>query len=544
MVDRTPITVSVQWDGSTWTDVTAKMEAMDFRHGAQNSGNPDRQGIAVAQGGLLLRDTRVDHSQRFPCRVRRGSTTLWQGLIGNPRLQPAAVSHVRWQVVGALGPLIERERDIGITAQTTTALLASSSVWTDLTGAVPSTDGVPSRALGNILLEASPVGGFLTRLGVVASAIPIERDDGTLRYVNPARSGPTLKATINTSTDFVRSVQSRDLVDRVRNIGRLATGALTEETGTFDRTITARYNGVGETAFASPTRWTTTIPFPSDGTTYENVSAQLLSAQAIRKTGASGAVRTTNGTPSMASGGRGTGWWRYSILTSLRDDIAGASIELNSTSDAVISTVLSTALPSQGNVQGIAASYSWRRVATTGVIGYRAATSGNTRFFWAPYDDAAVYIKTNSNGATDWNFAPYHELVLSVAITADLNKTTDTRRSVTAENQASVTAWGERPLQIPQWLVLNDTTDISPQIDALSQVRSEHVVTLPLWQPTAQRSAAVASVDAGDWVRLRLMDGVRNVSVDATCLVTNRQITLSQTGIPSVTWTCLENANA
>jgi len=114
-----------------------------------------------------------------------------------------------------------------------------------------------------------------------------------------------------------------------------------------------------------------------------------------------------------------------------------------------------------------------------------------------------------------------------LTITARITHTITTPATTqTVSNQTSITLWGERSLRMADWL--DATTDLQAAVDTLSDLRQEYVVRLPLSQLTVTSRDFVATIDAGDYVRFRVGDIYRDITIDVYCVVTYRRVSWSQ----------------
>ena len=103
--------------------------------------------------------------------------------------------------------------------------------------------------------------------------------------------------------------------------------------------------------------------------------------------------------------------------------------------------------------------------------------------------------------------------------------------------------WGERLLHIPPWLATSWDA-VERRLARLATTRQIHTVRVPLWQNTAAHSAAVAAIDAGDYIDLVMAYPDQGVNIDAIGLVLHRQLEWSPTSDPTLVFTVVEIGEA
>ena len=112
---------------------------------------------------------------------------------------------------------------------------------------------------------------------------------------------------------------------------------------------------------------------------------------------------------------------------------------------------------------------------------------------------------------------------------------------VYASDAESVAIWGARPIRMPQWIYW-DTTIARQLIGQLARLRRQHTITVPTRQPTAAATSTVTTVDAGDYVTVRLVADRLGVHISHTCVIVGRKIRWSQDRPTTITLRLLELA--
>lgn len=586
--DRRPITVEVEWAAGAWTDVTAILDGADPRHGASRRGNPDRPSPAPATGRLLLRDDTPRADSRHRVRLRFGGSTIWTGWIAQPDLQRGAVPRTEWRIEGLLAEALQNPASVSHPGGTVAALVADAALWQALTGAVPSVSQLPSRTFGAVNYDG-PVGGFVARFAAAASAAAVERADGTLRLVNVhSATAPRTVASLSAAELLIADVRTVDRVDRIRNTATLVIPEISDEMSTeVTLRLSARLTNYGGGALAldaAALALTATAAEPSDGAAYSGWTARVtrtwieraLKAQSYggTETYPAGDVEArSRATGVRVPAGQDARLTRVTVPTA-----ASAAAVVGTVDDGAIPVSLTLPIGQPATTVEVHPVYSaltmrgWdhetddvsadgrRRTANqrtvaeavaglgSYMIDSSASSSDTGRFhvFWAQSTRSWAIWGTRGGGGfiTElWNSAlyPVHAVGADVELvgTRTVGSTTPARDVVT-DVEASIAAWGRRPLALPRWLP--GTADIAAQLEGLATLRREHTVTLPIRQPTAALSDRVAGIDAGDWVHLHAQDSVRNVDVNHICIVTSRHIVLSPAAEPQLALVCLETA--
>ncbi|MDE0288764.1 MAG: hypothetical protein OXM88_09330 [bacterium] len=86
---------------------------------------------------------------------------------------------------------------------------------------------------------------------------------------------------------------------------------------------------------------------------------------------------------------------------------------------------------------------------------------------------------------------------------------------------------------------------IQDTLDHLSQARTYYDVSLPLWQETAEKSAAVAAIDYGTYIDMAFVDDIRGVLIsEMIALVTSRSVEGGGGRVPTLVLRCLDIGEA
>ena len=509
MADFTPgWAVQVQWDGSTWSTVT--VQDLSVSHGASPSSNPDRPTVLPAYGLVTVRGKLTAAQQvarRFTCRIRVGGATCWQGWIQEPQVVPGAAPLVSWLLEGLTDTPLEQDLIVNRSAGTVAA-------WVKALGATAAE--LQARNLKAVTFDGRR-GEALSLLAAVASATVLERADGSVLFagntLSSAPSGPVVLAS-SALRVLLPSTQAR--ADRIRNratVVRLGdqrddnialpasldlVGVPSGRTYSTGTPIPLARNRVALTGSAS-------VAVPQDGATYSGWAVAITSAR-------------------MELNTRTTGRVAPFIDTYTWVDVPGSA---PTPTLSVAGGRASAAISFAGPVQPDTPTYTWQGVNNTHTFPPMSQQSqGKQDGYW-------LYATDGSGGIARG------PRTIRVGFEFTATRTTGTPpKSVVRDNADSIATWGLRPLDIPDWLSGN--TDLQSTVNSLAQLRHEHVVTLPLRQPTSQLSARIAGIDAGDYVALNLQDNQRNVDIQQYCLVTQRSLRWSATAGGYIDLRCLE----
>jgi len=464
------IKVQVQWTSGTWTDITSQCDSLIVGHGAAVQSNPDRPLIASATGQLVtigLTVTLAQKAQRFPIRVRCDTHDMWTGWLQEPRELPAAiVSHI-WKLQGLLGERLETIRAINQPAETLATLFANSDLWTELIGYTPVvSNAVLTRMLKTYSFNRS-VGEYVSTLAQVNTLEIVERLDGALRFVSAIPAALPSRRNLSSSTiRMTTNLDIRDRADRIRNLITTIIPA-TSNTNIINRTVAFR-----------------------------DIPVRVVSS-----------VRQE---PSL---------WRITLQASLGTELTLTTDLGGSWSDdATVSIAAQNLIMyfADGSTVGTLDLTSWTATGSLTTTGRLSVTltappgrGGNIR------RTADTRIQNQANA--------YALLTITARITHTITTPATTQ---TVSNQTSITLWGERSLRMADWL--DATTDLQAAVDTLSDLRQEYVVRLPLSQLTVTSRDFVATIDAGDYVRFRVGDIYRDITIDVYCVVTYRRVSWSQ----------------
>jgi len=463
----------VEWAAGVWSDESESLASLDVRHGSAAFGNPDRPvlqpafGAAQAYGAVPA----ARRAGRFRTRVSYGASMVWQGWISEPDTVPGPRPITRWVLSGGLAEPVERRRSVARSPQTAAGLLSDVGLWARLIGAAPTVRGVPARRLGRILADQQ-VGGFVSRAAAVTSTIPIEARDGALVFAAPFPADPPANpARLDSSRAIIAALDSVDRDDRVRNSA------------------------------------TVTVPdSPGAVTSHRQVVAvQALAPSALPPAGVEAeiALADTGAVSDLAAAPAGPmrmwiweGEWRL---------VAVGAWESGRPPQPYAAPAPSARLAGRTAVVAQAMPPAAGRYGPLRTIG--AAHTG-----WSPW--AAFGARTPATTAEEQSLYGFER---DIAVTWTRTAPATVTEPVTVSDDASVLRWGERRLDIPDWLASG--TDLSAVVAQLAVPQRQHTVEMPV----PQASPAPLGVDAGDYIALRIADAPRSADVDAVCLVAERQ---------------------
>ncbi|MYD88609.1 MAG: fibronectin type III domain-containing protein [Acidobacteria bacterium] len=555
-----PPTVEVQWETGTWTDATNDLREVDLLHGSARVSNPDRPTVASAAGSITLsgRLTAGRRGRRFRARISRTpSAVLWEGWIQEPDQTASADPAVRWRIAGLLTERLQQEAMITAAARTVAATIADSTLWTGLVGAAASAAQLPVRSLKAVIFEGR-TGRFVSQFASVAGARPLERRRGGLRFAAPAVSAaPADAVTLDSAAVIVNSARSEDRADRIRNRATLQRQLTSADTFSADVEVrlTGRANGRGDTEVLTASG---SIPItPEAGVTYSNWAVSVLRAWAdvMAYTGLVGgslsSVQQTAwfGTSHADEADRG----RVGEAPLSGADLPAAAVGTPTASAVPVSASWQPGRPA-ANAVPFTVTQRWYnrqapggpRIVTTDVV--NAGPRNATDHFWRNPTESYEPNFSTLNDLVRWgpNTArigglPLLGLGAVLRVTADITRVSDPVEIVVSNNP-SILQWGLRPLVLVDWLA--GSTDLTAQIDYLAELRHEHIIEVPLRQPTAAAQAVVDALDAGDYVNLTISDPARNVDIRELCLVVSRGLRYRKDVGAVLRFRCLETGVA
>ena len=238
---RGRIRYRIDWDDSSVyshakADVTDDVISFAARHGSNTSSN-QRPLMQSMRGSIQLygRDYIPGESTTISISQLQGKHLFyaqWQGTSGTAWVTLASgwVSGLRADA-GATAPVatmqVEGFRYEGLaerkvfTQDRSSANANDSGTETELetlfgVTALSSASNIPSTPLGIFSVNQS-VGQTASQFALVSGTLPIERADGTPAFVDPVRSSPTLKATINSASWAISGLRSRSATEHIVN---------------------------------------------------------------------------------------------------------------------------------------------------------------------------------------------------------------------------------------------------------------------------------------------------------------------------------------
>ena len=475
-VDVRAPTVEVRW-GDAWEDVTDTVVSLEARHGSQSFGNPDRPLVASLWGSLqAFGAVGDDHrGRRFPVRVSVGDTVLLSCWISDPDVRPGPRPITRWLLRGLLDEHLERRRSVTRRGITAAELFADTGLWARLVGGAVSAVGVPERRLGTVLADQH-TGGIISRLAAVTSTEPVERSDGSLRFAGTLlAAAPDGIATLDASSTLIDRVETVDRSDRIRNTVSTAVPDIPGQVTEHRAAVTVQALADGS---AAPSSLTEVVRVAESGTVSD--------------------VRVSAVGPVQMWVWEGARWIEAAAY---RDRGAQESAPYSAPDPtvAVDGGDVTVAQPAPS------AAARWQTARTRGEPPFTG---------WATFGPfAGRYPTTAAQRQAIYGWG--RDLSITWTQTAPDTVTPPT----TVANPSSISRWGVRELELPDWLASG--TDLRADIDALAGLRRQHNLSMPI----RQASGVPLALDAGDYVRLRVRDMPRNVAIDHICLIAERGVT-------------------
>ena len=509
--------IEAQLDGANYEDLTDRVERCRIIHGGSTA-NPDRPDFRTATGTILLTGQFNPNLQRVRCRVYYDTTLMWSGFIQEPQRQ--SNRKTRWTIAGLRSG--QRAQKIGVT---TPAIRASDALdFTAITsrfGTITKRN-LPTRQLKEFRYEG-PISGLVSRLGLLNSAEIIENKTGNLIAANPHLTVEAQGRTISAATEFVLDPSSKHIASRIRNTARVTIppstmGATEAWTTNID---------LPEQADAGPI--TASFTIPTDNASYASFAATataevwlptVVEIRYARNQGSSNTPYTVNRGPNEVYG------W-YTVP---------ATIALGAVSNGMIPITVTLSIPT-----------TFTQILRVSAITYVVTgPTNNLRIVQVVNEPAGTDTGRLGRVVGDTEQTVTTPTVNRSRGTVILNaqrRTTATVAGVTykVNDAASVALWGERELDLPDWVITNRARGgaaVTEQIEGLANLRREHRVTLQIDSPSS------LGVDAGDYVLLRVNDVNLNITVNAWCLVVGREIRFGDGVLGTVTLTCLETALA
>ena len=629
---RGRIRYRIDWDDSSVyshakADVTDDVISFAARHGSNTSSN-QRPLMQSMRGSIQLygRDYIPGESTTISISQLQGKHLFyaqWQGTSGTAWVTLASgwVSGLRADA-GATAPVatmqVEGFRYEGLaerkvfTQDRSSANANDSGTETELetlfgVTALSSASNIPSTPLGIFSVNQS-VGQTASQFALVSGTLPIERADGTPAFVDPVRSSPTLKATINSATWAISGLRSRSATEHIVNYALVdyhgeGSQQTVERSGTF--VIESSICKAASTQTADQT-YTVDLPaFTSDnyGLTVTVNSVDVRGRFLYRNSYVSGQPFNTLKTRYTAPGGATVDYSCANIpkngssvmldefgkTTGVGDNTSASRLAtIESDFSARITNVLGGTnaleftLPIEMfqsyNDGGVAHTFvptfdsdnngtygTWGIVrgvtsfnSSTGpgdVVSLRAITTNNACDSW--YESLRGQFGSSMHSSTDisegdtWTAAYTNnqgrDLLYGLYVDYDVSYSVSYAAdpvSVTVQNADSITTWGRREVDFPVWFVRNSTSNVQARIDNLAAARNEHQITLPLDQPTEALSRSVAQLDAGDYVGLHITDPGAHLSIGETALITSVEYRDAQTQPAAKVITVIETGEA
>ncbi|MXZ01358.1 hypothetical protein F4Y93_12210, partial [Candidatus Poribacteria bacterium] len=493
--------VEVSWDGAAWSDVTDRLRSWRSGHGGTPRGNPDRPFIMAASGTMVLTERpTAPPSSRYRIRMTFMDAVVWSGWAQEPQELPWPPTDTSWRLVSGNADAMARTVDIDAAAGTAAALFDLDAVEAVI-GDVETT-GLAARQLQAVEYNG-PLGRFLSQAALAASAELLENRTGAVVAANAHLQ--TAPATSIPLTVRIIRIDTRRLANRIRN------SIVVEIAGLHSQQTSHAHNATttGELSL----KYDIPVTGPA-GATHTNWAVEVTSIEELR---------TSTVYETYASqGARDTGWRPPANVTEWVD-ISGDGATATAGAEQNGSLPVTVTVPAPTGY-----GYLWLRGRplrnTIYIPGIGSVSIGY------------VWTETTRQTRTQTNRG---RLRLTLTLTSRVSGGEAGSQTVRINNAASIATWGERPLEMPGWLLPSSAsaaqTAVAALLAGLADIRSEHTATFALSHPQANRA------DCGDYVHLRAQDPGRGVDVNDYCVVIGRAITWTPgENLPTLQLRCLE----
>ena len=143
---------------------------------------------------------------------------------------------------------------------------------------------------------------------------------------------------------------------------------------------------------------------------------------------------------------------------------------------------------------------------------------------------------THTVDLTTWertaNRREYKLLTIAVSFAVTWILDDENVYTLEAQNDDSITEWGERTLMFPVWFRRTATAALQSRINALAVPRNIHVVDFSLDQSTPARQGHVVGLQPGEFMGLVLDDPRTRTEISAWCFVMNMRYDLHRNRPP------------
>ncbi len=503
-VDTRPPIFEVEWLAGTWTDESAKLLLLDFRHGATSTSNPDRPTVEPLTGSARLSGAdEADATSRFRWRARTreaSPTVLGSGLMQEPLTDPGpgGTQTTQWRLTDDLARAIELPMAFSRAGSTLADLLSDESFWSASSVDAPVGRGLPTRTFAPIKFDGRS-GGWLSSLAAASSAqIAATRSGGLALTRIRLTTAPDDAKNITGAANRIARVTSKNRIDRIRNSATVEVTVRTAgEAEQYSVPLVLRVGTPqsGSNGFSTISRLSGGIPEPSDGRTYTDWSAVVVARI---------------GVPTRAvyvGGGFGNGsGWLFDQSGWLDVEATVAVGEPDEGRRPVTVDIPTTSRPSW--TQSVWSTSRGRYIEST-----------------LTWDGTLWQNDTELDPGGAWAYEVRADVDISAIATAVVEVPGSVTESLAT---ASIGAWGERQLYLPDWVVGSPSTaqaDLDAILAEVSELRREHTIALPVTQPTPALTEALAEIDAGEYATVDIGDTVRQVDISAACLVAGRRVT-------------------
>ena len=540
---RTPVTVEVGWADPV-VDVSAGVVFGSVSHGSRES-NPERSTVSVARGRLVMEGDRWAPgkssaysesvlSRRASCKVSIGGTTLWVGWIEGPRVDDrAGLTRTTYRLVGLLDTVARNRVDL---ASSTTDATTDATLWGEATGAVPRLLGASGAGItfapftykGRALEFASLISQVTGRLAG-------EDKHGRLAMPTYGRLPTSGEVTVENSNYLVRAVETEQLVGTVRN--RLLMGfegaplvttegkdATWEVRGSTATSQIAPYDTLSDSDLMRTL--SVTIPTPAQGVVYSDYKVRIAKAVGLAIT------RAVYNTDVVVAG-------------TIPNSVETAELDVSGEVSAAVSVNNRTASVEIDASTIRSTRYRWNR------INNLQSRNESVRATNAGTSDASLgvflTVGANHSGAA----APRTWTGINITVRVEWTATRPTAVNRNFESSVSQGDWGVRAIQWPLWIANTALAagqpsgrQVQSDLDDISQPRTYHDVTLPLWQDTVARRNTIAGLDYGSYLDLGLVDGRQGVNIADKVVVAERTVSWGARQVPTVRLRCLHTGEA
>ena len=442
---------------------------LSFQTGSARSSNPQRPTGQWGTGRLSIQGYRTQTRKRLKISV--GGTERVDAWIQNERFDDQTGIST-YDVVGLLSVAARAKSMIAQgSANADANQTAVINKMRDAFGVSSIQSSLPSTPLSLYSFEG-PAGGYASRFGLVAGGLPYATQNGLLGIKDPTRVPNTLNGTFGSRTHRIRDIQSDFDSNQLWNVLSTQYPSVIDgmSTPTLSRNSTVYADGMLRPSASASGDDVLEIGSQTSGSNHNYPAAFSSPAP-------------TNANHRIVSGRfrlRPAGWWRTS----------------GSGSGSL--TILRTSISSFANLTQQAESGIWDQY----VIG---TVQANGSLAASITDRPARPIGDQTSrwwGGSESSFSNGEFTNVFYRVVSEYRLEIPDSQPIMVGNDASITAWDTRTLEVPGWIRSTATTTLQARINALAGVRNLRTVDFYLDQRDTTKTNAVAAIEPGHYIAL------------------------------------------